>query len=230
MDNRDVHAPTVPSGPTTARSGFPDLSKLGLFELMNEKDRIEAELRAYSSVLTSHGVTMETPLTTPDGFPRNDIDVAQIRYTRVRIIHLRNDHKEVMKHLETKLHEHFASLRESGAASTTSSDIPLSATESRPPVETPFARVNSVADGSPAAEAGLKAGDIVRTFGSVNWVNHERLRKVGEVVQQNEGRPLVVKVTRKSEDGEGTRDISLILTPRRDWGGRGLLGCHLVPL
>lgn len=53
MDNRDVHAPTVPSGPTTARSGFPDLSKLSLFELMNEKDRIEAELRAYSSVLTS---------------------------------------------------------------------------------------------------------------------------------------------------------------------------------
>jgi 26S proteasome non-ATPase regulatory subunit 9 len=24
--------------------------------------------------------------------------------------------------------------------------------------------------------------------------------------------------------------VRLELTPRRDWGGRGLLGCHLVPV
>lgn len=106
-----------------------------------------------------------------------------------------------MKHLETKLHEHFASLRESGAASTTSSTVPQNAVESRPPVETPFAKVNSVADGSPAAQAGLKAGDIVRTFGSVNWVNHERLRKVGEVVQQNEGVCTLFALDRVISDG-----------------------------
>lgn len=51
--NRDIHAPTVPSGPTTAGTGFRDLSKLSMVELMSEKDRIEAELSAYSSVLTS---------------------------------------------------------------------------------------------------------------------------------------------------------------------------------
>lgn len=32
---------------------------------------------ADSYVPLQHGVNMETPLTTPDGFPRNDIDIAQ---------------------------------------------------------------------------------------------------------------------------------------------------------
>lgn len=234
--NRDIHAPTVPSGPTTTGTGFKDLSKLSMVELMSEKERIEAELSAYSSVLTSQGVTMDTSLTTFDGFPRDDIDVAQIRTTRARIIHLRNDHKEVMKHLEKGLHAHFEALQQAQATSTTSATA-ISAQQQNGThathngiTETPFARVNSVAPGSPADQAGLKARDVIRRFGTVNWVNHERLTKVGEVVQQNEGRPLVVKVSRTNESGQGTRELSVNLIPRRDWGGRGLLGCHLVPL
>lgn len=54
-------------------------------------------------------------------------------------------------------------------------------------LETPFARVNSVVAGSPADDAGLKAGDGIRRFGSVNWINHEKLSKVAEIVQRNEG-------------------------------------------
>uniref|UniRef100_A0A093UY06 Probable 26S proteasome regulatory subunit p27 n=1 Tax=Talaromyces marneffei PM1 TaxID=1077442 RepID=A0A093UY06_TALMA len=234
--NRDIHAPTVPSGPTTAGTGFRDLTKLSMVELMSEKERIEAELSAYSSVLTSQGVTMATSLTTFDGFPRDDIDVAQIRTTRARIIHLRNDHKEVMKYLEKGLHAHFEALQQAQASSTTpATAVPTQqqngthATQNGI-TETPFARVNTVASGSPADQAGLKAGDVIRSFGTVNWVNHERLTKVGEVVQQNEGRPLVVKLSRPSESGQGTRELSVSLIPRRDWGGRVLLGCHLVPL
>lgn len=52
MDN-NIHAPTVPSGPTTAGTGFKDLTKHSMAELMSEKERIEAELSAYSSVLAS---------------------------------------------------------------------------------------------------------------------------------------------------------------------------------
>lgn len=51
--DRDIHAPTVPSGPTTAGTGFRDRTKLSMVELMNEKENIEAELSAYSSVLSS---------------------------------------------------------------------------------------------------------------------------------------------------------------------------------
>ncbi|KAL2002803.1 hypothetical protein VTN02DRAFT_5905 [Thermoascus thermophilus] len=237
MDD-NIHAPTVPSGPTTGRSATRDLSKLSLNGLREEKERIEAELSALSSVLSSHGVNMNTPLTTFDGFPRDDIDVAQIRTTRARIIHLRNDHKDVMKWVEQRLHEHFANLQQAQntpADTTTTSATPqpeatgVAATPEARTVETPFAKVNSVVAGSPADQAGLKAGDTIRSFGGVNWMNHERLSKVAEVVQQNEGRPVVVKAVRKNESG-GTAELTLALVPRRNWGGRGMLGCHLVPV
>lgn len=240
--NGNIHAPTVPSGPSSG-GAFRDYSQISMVALMEEKERIEAELSALSSVLGSHGVNMETPLTTPDGFPRNDIDIAQIRTIRVRIIHLRNDHKEVMKYLEKGLHDHFASLQRAQGATATGTDPNTSTAPAQRPTATgtsttdaaslgtPFAKVNSVVPRSPADQAGLKAGDAIRKFGNVNWLNHERLSKVAETVQQNEGRTILVKVVRKQDPGSGTTtELDLQLLPRRDWGGRGMLGCHLVPL
>lgn len=98
-----------------------------------------------------------------------------------------------MKHLEKGLHAHFEALQQAQASSTTPATVTSTQQQNGTHAtqngitETPFARVNSVAPGSPADQAGLKAGDVIRSFGTVNWVNHERLTKVGEVVQQNEG-------------------------------------------
>ncbi|OQE17764.1 hypothetical protein PENFLA_c023G10411 [Penicillium flavigenum] len=231
MDD-NIHAPTVASGPASGPTPR-DLSKLSMPDLMQEKERIEAELSALSSVLESHGVRMTSSLTTFDGFPRDDIDIAQVRTTRVRIIHLRNDHKEVMKLLEKGIHAHFANLQNAqGAGPTTNgTGVPPVAQSSTNNIAlgTPFAKVNSVVSGSPAEQAGLKAGDAIRSFGNVNWLNHERLSKVAQVVQENEGRAVSVKVCRKDETDTIT-ELDLQLTPRQNWGGRGLLGCHLVPL
>ncbi|KAJ5623533.1 26S proteasome non-ATPase regulatory subunit 9, partial [Penicillium lividum] len=234
----NIHAPTVASGPTSGGIQI-DWSKLSMPELMQEKEKIEEELKALSAVLTSHGVTMRSTLTTFDGYPRDDIDIPQVRATRVRMIHIQNDHKEIMKYLEKGLHAHFEQLQKAQASATTNgTSVPSTAPP--PGIEnnvadaselgTPFAKVNSVEPGSPANQAGLKAGDLVRAFGSVHWLNHERLSKVAEVVQQNEGRPVVIKVSRKEEGGSRTTEAQLQLTPQRNWGGRGLLGCHLVPL
>jgi 26S proteasome non-ATPase regulatory subunit 9 len=237
MDD-NIHAPTVASGPTSGATPR-DYSKLAMPELMQEKERIEAELSALSSVLSSHGVNMNTSLTTFDGFPRDDIDIAQVRTTRVRIIHLRNDHKDVMKYLEKGLHAHFAQLQAQAASATvngtTVPSVPsLSAADNgisdATAHRTPFARVNSVEPRSPAEQAGLKTGDLICGFGAVHWLNHERLSKVSETVQQHEGRPVTVRISRESDSATGTIDRELQLTPRRNWGGRGLLGCHLVPL
>lgn len=52
MDD-NIHAPTVASGPTTGRTQGPDLAKLSVIELMQEKQKIEEELSALSSVLSS---------------------------------------------------------------------------------------------------------------------------------------------------------------------------------
>jgi 26S proteasome non-ATPase regulatory subunit 9 len=42
--------------------------------------------------------------------------------------------------------------------------------------------------------------------------------------------PVIVKVLRPNASGGPSESVQMQLTPRRDWGGRGLLGCHLLPL
>lgn len=112
------------------------------------------------------------------------------------MIHLRNDHKEVMQYLEKGVHAHFANLQNTPDASPITNGtshppaaqaLPDRSADSSTASGTPFAKVNSVVTGSPADQAGLKAGDAIRNFGGVNWLNHERLTKVAETVQQNEG-------------------------------------------
>lgn len=130
---------------------------------------------------------MQTPLCTFDGYPRDDIDVAQIRITRSRIIHLRNDYKDLMNRIEKGLHAHHAIIAAKLAADPPPSIISSSSTTAAAQsIEAPFARVNTVAPGSPAADAGLRPGDYIKRFGSVNILNHERLTKVAEVVEQSE--------------------------------------------
>ncbi|KAM7196141.1 Ras family domain containing protein [Naviculisporaceae sp. PSN 640] len=228
----NIHAPTVPSGPTSAPVANGRATHLTFPELQRKKDNLEAELKALSGVLDSHGVDMNTSLLTPDGFPRADIDVAQIRTTRARIIYLKNDYKDLMAVIEKHLHEHFASLQdEDGPAGVTSNGEPSVLPDSVFEVfDRPFAKVNSVVDNSPASAAGLKPGDLIRNFGYVNFQNHDNLRKVGECVQGNEGQNILVKIMRVNGGANGmAQELRLNLTPRRDWGGRGLLGCHILP-
>ncbi|KAL4729997.1 putative 26S proteasome regulatory subunit [Fusarium chlamydosporum] len=229
MEN--LHAPTVPSGETTASVTNGDAGHLSFAELQRKKDDIEAELKALGGVLDSHGVDMNTTLLTSDGFPRADIDVAQIRTTRARIIRLRNDYTTLMTRIEKYLHEHFASLDENDAVPVagSSSSQPVLPDSLSAPLDPPFAKVNTIAAGSPADTAGLKAGDEIRNFGYVNRANHDNLRKVAECVQGNEGSNVFIRVSRA--DGVAERqELRLTLTPRKDWGGRGMLGCHILPL
>jgi len=149
---------------------------------------------------------MNTGLTTFDGYPRADIDVAQsscifcavsmskltalpVRTTRARIIHIRNDYKALMSRIEAAVQTQFAEAasRPQIPTSVATPTEASSSTQSRNTASTPFAKVNSVVAGSPAEEAGLWAQDLVVRFGSATWLNHDKLSKVAEVVSQNEG-------------------------------------------
>ena len=202
----DLHAPTVASGPTNSRSTTNGTEReQSLQELVSQKENIEAELSALGSVLDSvrphclisesnidadskaqHNVNMNTPLTTFDGFPRSDIDVPQIRMTRARIIHLKNDHKAIMAKVEVAVYSQFAKAAEATSNGVANQHAVRSTGASNSFIEPPFAKVNSVVPSSPADIAGLKVGDKVTRFGIANFTNHERLSKVAQVVQQNE--------------------------------------------
>lgn len=95
--------------------------------------------------------------------------------------------------IETHIHEHFAKQAQNPTAEEPLSNGP---TVNMPLRDTPriqqelsprFARVNTVASGSPADSAGLKVGDEIRNFGYVNHTNHDGLKRVGECVMGNEG-------------------------------------------
>lgn len=189
-----------------------------------------------------HGVTMNTPLTTFDGYPRPDLDIAQIRTTRARIIRLKNDYKELMERIDVALQAHWANptapavagdekglltMERQGQEETASA---VSSSSSSSSVGIPFAKVNTVTAGSPASEAGLRVGDRILRFGDVDWRNHEKLSRVAATVQGSEGRVIVVEVVRPSEVGGGQESVSVRVTPRQNWGGRGMLGCLLLPV
>lgn len=96
-----------------------------------------------------------------------------------------------MSKIELGLHEHHASYQAShpppASGSSQGAIGSRSAAADQGLVDTPFAKVNSVVPGSPADDAGLKAGDRIRKLGDVNWLNHEKLSKVAETVQRNQG-------------------------------------------
>lgn len=97
-----------------------------------------------------------------------------------------------MSKIEDGLHAHHASIEPSGSHPASNSvqeaaTANSSNTASSGAYELPFAKVTDVTAGSPADHAGLRVGDKIRRFGTVNWMNHEELGKVAETVQRNEG-------------------------------------------
>lgn len=96
-----------------------------------------------------------------------------------------------MEAIEKQIHEHFANLSEEASErteqETSAPQQPLRDYVAPPVLTAPFAKVNTVVDGSPASLAGLRPGDQIRNFGPVNNSNHDDLKKVAECVQGNEG-------------------------------------------
>ncbi|KAJ3976937.1 hypothetical protein EV361DRAFT_1024104 [Lentinula raphanica] len=188
-------------------------------ELMDRKKNIEAEIEAHITILKANQSTMQSPLVDPDGFPRADIDIYAVRGARVRIIELRNDLKDVTAAIGKALEVIY-----SQPQSEPRKDIPESTAISKE--LSPFARVDEVAPGSPAAEAGLCREDLIVKFGQLVSTSFTSgsLSPIAELVGASENQSIGIRVLRK---GQSTTFLSL--TPRKGWGGRGMLGCHIVP-
>ena len=124
--------------------------------LVARKDALEAELEAQGSILKANNTDMRQPLVDSEGFPRDDLDVWAVRHARVRIIELRNDLESLMNEIAKTLETVYPRSPPppqggEGGESTTASDAEGGATASTELL--PFARINGVAPGSPAADA-----------------------------------------------------------------------------
>ncbi|XP_074493948.1 26S proteasome non-ATPase regulatory subunit 9 [Sebastes fasciatus] len=202
-------------------AGKSDITMDDVKILVKKKDDIEEQIKAYYDVLEDQGVGVEGPLVDGEGFPRDDVNVYQIRTARHSISCLQNDHKAIMVEIEEALHKLHA--REKAKREGDEAGALEEPMEQQVTLPTPFARVDAVTQGSPACRAGLRVGDEVIEFGSVTTENFQNLQNIASVVQRSEGKPLRVAVIR---DGQKAQ---MSLTPQR-WSGRGLLGCNIVPI
>ncbi|KAG8980449.1 putative 26S proteasome regulatory subunit [Tulasnella sp. 425] len=182
--------------------------------LMSRKDAIEKEIKEQQTLLDSNNSTMTTELVDNEGFPRGDIDVYTVRHARVRIIELRNDLKAVTDELAIALQDVFNSPEPepSAAESATNGQEQSEALKE-------FARVDGVAPGSPANEAGLLREDLILRFGGLTAASFSgnSLQPLATMVASQENRQMTVRVRR------GGEEVDLSFTPRK-WAGRGLLG------
>lgn len=75
-----------------------------VLKLIEQRDKIERIINNYGRILQANdNIGMNEPLVDESGFPRNDIDVYQVRQARHQIICLQNDLKALMKEIEEGL-------------------------------------------------------------------------------------------------------------------------------
>ena len=186
-----------------------------------ERKQIESDIKAGLAALGAVGMT--APLIDAEGFPRGDVDLVQVRTWRQRVIMLRNDLRRANDALEQSLIAlHAMGPGALGAVPRPSPNAVAAAAE--PPG---IALVDSVSIDSPAEDAGLRAGDLILSFGAVDGKSAassgaSALHAIAAAVGSSENVALPVTVRR------GGAVLQLTLTPRR-WSGRGLLGCHVLP-
>jgi len=215
-DFRPEAAPTV--DPTLDASGL----KTILRQMASERDTLEAELGAHMDYLRFTPAGLDGPLKDPEGYPRNDCDVYQIRVARSRVAVLKTDLQRLMLRLESHLHALHSLEKTPGR--------PREAVGSQappPPKRIPLCVVNTVDPQSPAHQAGLSPGDIILAYGSVLIQREgelpDALQRISTFTQAHIGIAFDVVVQR----GPGQETLTLV---PRTWGGGGVLGCHLVPM
>uniref|UniRef100_A0A7S3LJE4 PDZ domain-containing protein n=2 Tax=Aplanochytrium stocchinoi TaxID=215587 RepID=A0A7S3LJE4_9STRA len=213
-------------------------------ELEEKKKAMEVEISAIAQELNSPGpnkappVGMKGNLVDHEGFPRADVDVHAIRLQRNRYATLQNDHKGIMKQIEELLKEIMALPKEKNVSSHPDS-VPVptpvkvkSTSEANRGIDesvselVAFLWVDRVEPGSPAESAGLRVGDRILRFGSVRHLS-ENVSPLFDAVVQEVGRNINSPIDVVIERDLGRQ--TLHLTPRQ-WSGRGMLGCNLMPV
>ena len=200
-----------------------------LAELQKERTELEKLIKDKVAYLKSTPVGLKGSLIDEEGFPKADVDHYAVREARHKLACAENDLKAVQTQMFETLQDLHQLTRDGNAAAIAPRPKVPRTTDSAPPLgfaplnRRPFLEVAEVASNSPASEAGLKVGDQLVRFATIEHKNFEGLPQLAEMTRDNEDTLLLVDVVRAGELKEMT------LVPHR-WAGAGLLGCVLVEL
>ncbi|BAF25111.1 uncharacterized protein [Oryza sativa Japonica Group] len=197
--------------------------------LMDRRAAVEAEMDAIIAALSVPvGPGITGGLVDAEGFPRSDIDIPAVLAQRRKLAELRNDHKDITNKIEKNLEVlHSTKLSRNEASIPASSGTPASlhsGLSQNDPMEEdavtrlPFAIIDELTDGSPAAVDGLQLWDEIVKFGNVEAGDRLQERLVSEALSNEDCQVSLVIIRQGSS-------MNLTVTPRK-WHGRGLLGCH----
>ena len=195
--------------------------------------------------LTKRLKDLNTNLTDPlviDGFPRNDIDLYQVRAVRQEYRQTQNDLYALDKRIEKLMPLAFTTQTTPAEISPVQVISPTSGSRtvsfeqpSATPIKQVVLSVNAVDPDSPSFLDGLQRGDLIESFKGNSVIFQEGDFKIQsrnltlESKQQvleffastvKENIPLELKIKRRTDQ------VLVVITPR-PWDGRGLLGCHL---
>lgn len=192
-----------------------------VLRLLDERKYIEAKLQHQRDILEANNVTMSTNVLDAQGFPRSDLDIPTIRAARSQIRSLLHDRELVNTNLEALL----PSALSHGVSMDTNTSS-LSKNNPHTPPNHQLA-IRSVQRNSPAATAGLEAGDLLLSWDELRPLTATHLSQLP--LRVKESVPIALEVKRMRMDGQHMQ-VQLTLVPSSHWEGRGLLGCHIVPV
>ncbi|XP_047540111.1 26S proteasome non-ATPase regulatory subunit 9-like [Vanessa atalanta] len=197
-----------------------------LMEFIQEKDRIDNEIREGNSVLDRNNVGMQDPLLDMDGFPRSDIAVYKVRQKIICLKKYRmNPIERIEQHLG-KAHAKYLISNHNGMfgprrCALYAYDYEGPNCDEDSMDQASFATVGHVQEGSPADLGGLRQNDKFLQFGSINTSNFTDIRQLQNIVRRFIDQPLNVLVKRDREI------INLTIVPQR-WERPGLFGCQIM--
>jgi len=211
--------------------------KESLFALESKKRSVEDLMEEIIVRLGTCGCMNDEPLVDEEGYPRGDIDIVSVVHDRKQLKELQNDHKAIMKEMEGGLHrlhaldrrhgdfENNVSAQRSVHVDAEASMCTVDAVTAAPDPHRSFALVDEVSENSPGSDAGLRPGDEVVACNHVTFETPNALQVFSRLVTDaaKESEELCVRVKR------GEFIMAVVLKPSEGWGGRGVLGVHLVP-
>ena len=209
-------------------------------ELDDQRQTLISDLGSISVELKAmEGDRLDRDLVDQEGFPRADLDFGKLQKFKLLRLELSKKttdlreldeqiaillfqlHAEKSEIATKEIAEYEASIQERSNQKRETEMMGEKQVDKPASTMAPFCRVAEVTVDSPAQLDGIMPGDLIISYGDVNFMNHNSLQLIAEVTKKNIDKPMSVKLLRSGQE------IEVKVTPRQ-WSGKGVLGCRFL--